>query len=165
MRNNILSCKAPANEGFSDIEGIFVEINPRKSKWLLLATFQRKIILSYYIKPLMPTQDLNTTNTNERLMELLDDQGMSNLIHCSACFTSKINPSAIDLIIMNKPKCFQHVSGVSTGLPDFHKAVLRSMTITLSIAVPECIINIHHQSNAKYRTQTQKGSQERKKLS
>ena len=112
----------------------------------------------------MPTQDLNTTNTNERLMEFLDDQGMANLIHCSACFTSKINPSAIDLIIMNKPKCFQHVIGVSTGLPDFHKAVLRSMTITLSIAVPECIINIHHQSNAKYRTQTQKGSQERKKL-
>ena len=37
------------------------------------------------------------------------------------CFKSVINPSCIDLFIINNYRCFQNTTVISTGLSDFHK--------------------------------------------
>ena len=81
--------------------------------------------------------DINTTETDEKLVEFLEDRELSNLVHFPTCFMSEANPSTIDLIITNKPKSFQNTTGVSTGISDFHKMVLTSMKTTFSKAVPK----------------------------
>ena len=40
IREDIPSRKLPTIDGFTDFEGLFIEINLRKSKWLLLATYK-----------------------------------------------------------------------------------------------------------------------------
>ena len=40
IRDDIPSREVPQIQGFSDLEGMFVEINLRKSKWLLFATYK-----------------------------------------------------------------------------------------------------------------------------
>ena len=58
-------------------------------------------------------------------------------MHFPTCFKSDTNPSAIDLIITNKPKSFQNTIGISTGLSDFHEMVLTSMKTTFPKAAPK----------------------------
>ena len=53
---------------------------------------------------------------------------------------SEANPSAIDLIITDKPKSFQNTTGVSTGISDFHKMVMTSMKTTFQKASPKVIV-------------------------
>ena len=42
------------------------------------------------------------------------------------CFKNSEEPSCIDLILTNFPRCFQNSMAIETGLSDFHK-----MTITI----------------------------------
>ena len=152
IRVDIPSREAPIIEGFSDLEGIFVEINLRKSKWLLFATYKppslskenyfsqvNKALDAYGSKfeNIVMMGDINTTETDEKLAEFLEDRELSNLVHFPTCFMSEANPSTIDLIITNKPKSFQNTIGVSTGISDFHKMVLTSMKTTFPKAVPK----------------------------
>ena len=65
--------------------------------------------------------DINTTETDEKLVGFLEDRELSNLVHFATCFMSETNPSTIDLIITNKPKSFQDTTGISTGILDSHK--------------------------------------------
>ena len=155
IRDDIPSREVPKIQGFSDLEGIFVEINLRKSKWLLFATYKppsfsknnyfslvNKALDAYGSKfeNIILMGDLNTTNDDENLVEFLEDRELSNLVHFPTCFMSETNPSTIDLIITNKPKSFQNTIGVSTGISDFHKMVLTSMKTTFPKAVPKEIV-------------------------
>ena len=155
IRDDIPSREVPQIQGFSDLEGIFVEINLRKSKWLLFATYKppsfsknnyfslvNKALDAYGSKfeNIILMGDLNTTNDDENLVEFLEDRELSNLVHFPTCFMSETNPSTIDLIITNKPKSFQNTIGVSTGISDFHKMVLTSMKTTFPKAVPKEIV-------------------------
>ena len=70
------------------------------------------------------------------LSEFFEDSEFTNLVHFSTCFKSDTNPSAIDLIITNKPKSFQNNTGISTGLSDFQELVLTSMNTTFPKAAP-----------------------------
>ena len=155
IRDDIPSREVPQIQGFSDLEGMFVEINLRKSKWLLFATYKppsfsknnyfslvNKALDAYGSKfeNIILMGDLNTTNDDENLVEFLEDRELSNLVHFPTCFMSETNPSTIDLIITNKPKSFQNTIGVSTGISDFHKMVLTSMKTTFPKAVPKEIV-------------------------
>ena len=141
IRDDIPSREVPQIQGFSDLEGMFVEINLRKSKWLLFATYKppsfskdnyfslvNKALDAYGSKfeNIILMGDLNTTNDDENLVEFLEDRELSNLVLFPTCFMSETSPSTIDLIITNKPKSFQNTIGVSTGILDFHKMVLTS---------------------------------------
>ena len=134
------------------MEGIFVEIDLRKSKWLLFATykptsssndnyfFQVNKVLDAHGSKYENTVligDLNTTDADEKLVEFLEDRKLSNLVHFPTFFMIETNPSTIDLIITNKPKSFQNTIGVFTGISDFHKMVLTSMKTTFPKAVPK----------------------------
>ena len=46
---------------------------------------------------------------------------LKSLIKEPTCFKSVDNPSCIDLILTNHPKCFQNSGVYETGISDFHK--------------------------------------------
>ena len=154
IREDIPSRKLPTIDGFADFEGLFIEINLRKSKWLLLATYKppsfskdyyfalvNKALDAYSSKfeNIILMGDFNTTPSEEILVEFLDDRELSNLVNFPTCFMSKENPSTIDLVITNKPKSFQNTIGISTGLSDFHKMILTTMKTTFPKAAPKTI--------------------------
>ena len=47
---------------------------------------------------------------------------LNSLIKEPTCFKSVDNPSCIDLILTNHPKCFQNSGVYETGISDFHKS-------------------------------------------
>ena len=140
-REDILSRKLDMFNFSIGIEGLCIEIN-LKSKWLILATYKPPFLskhdffnhvgkaLDFYgakYENFIVMGDLNTTDSEEVLSEFLEEREFSNLVHFPTCFKSDTNPSAIDLIITNKPKSFQNTIGISMGLSDFHEMVLTSM--------------------------------------
>ena len=105
------------------IEGMFIEINLRKSKWLVLATYKPpdhskeqyfdfiRNSLDFYsekYKNIILMGDFNITPTEEELQDFLEEQDLSNLVHFPTCFKSLYNPSTIDLIITNHKSSFQN---------------------------------------------------------
>ena len=44
-----------------------------------------------------------------------------NIIKEKTCFKNPENPTCIDLISTNRPRCFQDSTVIETGLSDFHK--------------------------------------------
>ena len=131
------------------VEGMFIEINLRKSKWLVLATYKPpdhskeqyfdfiRNSLDFYsekYKNIILMGDFNINHTEEELQDFLEEQDLSNLVNFSTCFKNLDNPSTIDLIITNHKSSFQNTVGVSTGLSDFHKMVITSMKTTF----PKC---------------------------
>ena len=110
VREDIPSRMLPTIKGFEDFEGLFIEINLRKSKWLLLATYKppslsKEFYFSQVNKALdafgsnfeniILMGDLNTTDTDETLIEFLEDREFSNLVHFPTCFMSEENPSTM----------------------------------------------------------------------
>ena len=49
---------------------------------------------------------------------------LKSLIKEPTCFKSVDNPSCIDLILIDHPKCFQNSGVYETGISDFHKLTL-----------------------------------------
>ena len=125
-----------------DIEGIVLEINLRKVKWLLIGTYhppsQNKDYFLRYIDRCLDVYtsfydnfflagDLNIDVENPILKEFLDSHNAQSLISDKTCFKSLLNPSTIDLFITNSPKSFSSSCAVSSGLSDFHKMILTVM--------------------------------------
>ena len=46
---------------------------------------------------------------------------LKHLIKDKTCFKNPTKPTCIDLIVTNRPKCFQNSAVIETGLSDFHK--------------------------------------------
>ena len=131
----------------SDIEGVFIELNLRKSKWLIFSSYlppwQNK---SYYFETLVKALDFyrpkyeniillgdfNTKETEQVMEDFIFEQDLTNLVKFPTCYKNVNNPSSIDLILTNKPNCFQNTTGISTGLSDFHKMIVTSLKLTFS---------------------------------
>ena len=60
------------------------------------------------------------------LGQFCDVFALSNLVKDKTCFT-KNHSSSIDVMLTNKPRCFQNTTVVETGLSDFHGLVLTLM--------------------------------------
>ena len=104
-----------------DIEGIFLEINLRKTKWLLCATYHRPsqtdgyffdhleraldIYTDFYNNFLL-IGDFNCEETEPQLSDFLNQYNAKNLVKEKTCFKSIDNPSCIDLFITNKSSSF-----------------------------------------------------------
>ena len=135
----LIKHKTPAN-----IEAIFVEINLRKNKLLLVGTYHstnkehgetdgeyfKQIgfaldVYSRYDKFLL-AGDFNVTEDDIHLNEFMADFHAKNIVKDPTCFKSVSNPSCIDLFITNSYLSFQNTTSVTTGLSDFHK-----MTVTV----------------------------------
>ena len=135
-----------------DIEGLFVEINFRKSKFLLLATYHPpnqqdkyyfqcigNALENYVTKydKFILAGDFNAEEKEIIMSNFLGTYGLKSLVKENTCFKSIDNPSCIDLILTNSYNSFQHTAVLSTGLSDCHKMVLTVLKITFSKAKPK----------------------------
>ena len=123
----------------SDIEGLFVEINLRKTKWLLCGCYHPPsqndkyffdnlgIALDNYsdkYDKFLLTGDFNAQVGESNIDTFLQDYDAKNIVKEKTCFKSIENPSCIDLFITNSVNSFQHTKAISSGLSDFHKMVV-----------------------------------------
>ena len=60
------------------------------------------------------------------MQEFCNLYNLKNLVNEPTCYKNHKNPSCIDLIFTNRPRCFQNATVVETAISDFHK-----MTITV----------------------------------
>ena len=64
---------------------------------------------------------------------------LKSLIKESKCFKSVDNPSCIDLILINHPKCFQNFGVYESGISDFHKLTFTVLKTYFQKAKPRII--------------------------
>ena len=135
IREDIPSKELSKHTFPDDIEGIFIEANLRKQKWLFGTYHPPNQSDNYYFNHLGNALDIyNQTYKNFLLMgdfnaedskpcisQFLHQYEAKNLVKDKTCFKSINNPSCIDLFITNKPNSFQNTIVISTGLSDFHK--------------------------------------------
>ena len=139
------------------VEGMFVEINLRKTKLLLFGGYRSEHLqyglsktdfleqvrfgldkYSSYEKVLL-AGDFNMDSEEEILEEFLFEQDLKNLVKEPTCFKSVDNPSCIDVFLTNTPHSFQHTTTVETGLSDFHKMAISVLKTTYPKAQPKII--------------------------
>ena len=119
-----------------DIEGIFIELNLRKTKWLLMGAYNpQKGLISYFLHHvgieldkfignydnILLLGDFNSTMNEEAMKFFCEIYHLKNLINEPTCYKSAKNPSSIDVILTNRKRCFQDSITVETGLSDHHK--------------------------------------------
>ena len=139
----------------NDIEGLFIEINLRKTKWLLFGTYHPPSQQDYYYfhhlgkaidfylksyEKFVLIGDFNSDESEPHLLDFLNNYNAKNLIHEKTCFKNKDNPSCIDLILTNSSKSFQNTNVMSTGLSDFHKLVLTVINTSFQKMKPKEIV-------------------------
>ena len=147
-----IPCKQLDNHSFSEgIEGIFVELNLRKGKWLIFGTYHPpgqndkfyfdnvgralELYNNKYEKILL-AGDFNAEIQETILNNFLELYNLRNLVTGKTCFKSVQNPTCIDLFLTNCNKSFQHSQAISTGLSDFHKMIVTVLKTTFRKAKP-----------------------------
>ena len=117
----------------SDIEALYIELNFRLCKWLLLGTYHPlsqsdqyyfdnldKSLDTYsdYEKSLI-IGDFNAQATDQYLSSFLYQHELSSIVKESTCFKNVSNPSCIDVFLTNSALSFQHTLTVSWGCQIF----------------------------------------------
>ena len=128
-----------------DIEGLFIELNFGKVKWLLFGTYHPPTQSdSYYFNNLDKALDLYShydkkllvgdcnTEVSDVLSIFLYQHDLENLVKDKTCFKNANNPSTIDLFLTNNSLAFQNTTTTFTGLSDCHKLVLTVLKTTFS---------------------------------
>ena len=141
VREDIPCKELKKNHLPSDIEGIFIELNLHKEKWILFGGYNpKKERASYFLKHLSQSLDkfignydnllligdFNSEIKEENMKDFCDTYNLQNLINEPTCFKSVLNPTSIDLMLTNRARCFQNSVTIETGISDHHK-----MTITV----------------------------------
>ena len=139
------------------VEGMFIEINLRKTKLLFFGGYrsdhqeyglskldfleQLRFGLDTYsgYEKILLAGDLNIDIKEEVLEEFLFEQNLKNLVKSPTCYKNIENPSCIDLFLTNSSLSFQHTTTVETGLSDFHKMAITVMKTTFPKAQPKII--------------------------
>ena len=157
VRKDIPSKELKKHTFSKNIEAIFLEINLRKSKLLLVGTYHSTHLLygtsdkdffqemgisfdvySNYDKFLL-AGDFNVQEEENSLQEFLDDFSAKNLVKEQTCFKSLENPSCINLFVTNSYQSFQNTMTISTGLSDFHCMVVTVLKTTFPKAKPKVV--------------------------
>ena len=133
-----------------DIEGLFIELNFKKAKWLLFGTYHPPTqsdqyyfnnldkaldLYSHYDKKLLAV-DFNT-EVSDILSIFLYQHDLENLVTDKTCFKNANNPITIDLFLTNNSLSFKNTATIFTGLSDCHKLVLTALKTTFSKNKPK----------------------------
>ena len=137
-----LPCRVLSSHTLPDnVEGIFIEITIRKSKWLIMGAYcPHKEKISYFLNSVskeldkfLPSYenilllgDFNSTMSEKEMHGFCEMYNLENLIKGPTCFKNPTNPSSIDVMLTNKKSSFQNSITLETGLSDCHL-----MTITV----------------------------------
>ena len=162
-----IPCKQLSKHDFPEgIEGIFVEINFRKSKWLLFGTYHPPsqndnfyfnsighgldVYTKSYDKILL-TGDFNAEEGEAVLKNFMELYNLGNLVKEKTCFKSIKNPSCVDLFLTNCVSSFQNTKVISTGISDCHKMILTVLKTTFEKVKPK---EISYRSYKKFDNDT-----------
>ena len=105
----------------TDIEALFIEINLRKSKWLLCGCYhppsqsddyffynlENSLDKYSHYDQFLLIGDFNAEDSEPILSQFLSIYNAKNIVKNKTSFKSIDNPSCIDLFITNKPMSFQ----------------------------------------------------------
>ena len=123
----------------NDIEGIFLEIKLRKTKWLLMGGYNpNKQTISYFLEHVsnnldkhmgnfdnfLLIGDFNSTMLEKQMSDFCLLYDLSNLINEPTCYKNPLNPTSIDVILTNRENSFQDSVAIETGLSDHHKMIV-----------------------------------------
>ena len=155
VRQDIPSNQLKKHTFAANIEGIFIEINLRKSKLLLLGTYHpptqdKKFYfenigraLDYYsqkYEKILLAGDFNANEEEINMSNFMQLYDLKNLVKENTCFKSIENPSCVDLFLTNCCKSFQNTFATSTGISDFHKMTVTVLKTTFKKVKPKEII-------------------------
>ena len=76
---------------------------------------------------------------NSYLSDFVDTFSLSNLINRKTCHKN-LTGTTIDIMLTNRPNCFQKTSTVVTGLSDFHRMIISCLKTTFKKIPPKKII-------------------------
>ena len=155
VREDIPSKLLTKHNFTKNVEGLFVEVNFRKTKLLFFGGYRSDHQIhglgkndylqqlsfaidkySSYDKILL-AGDFNIDIEEEIIEDFLFEQDLKNIVKEKTCFKSAENPSCIDLFLTNTAASFQNTTTVTTGLSDFHKMVVTVMKTTYPKAQPK----------------------------
>ena len=157
IRKNIPSKELKKHNLSKNIEALFVEINLRKCKFLLVGIYhsthpdygtsdddflvQMGHTLDVYssYEMFLLAGDFNVQEHQPCMQDFLIDFNAKNLVKENTCFKSINNPSCIDLFLTDSYNSFQKTTTVSTGLSDFHKMIITVLKTTFAKAKPKII--------------------------
>ena len=142
-----------------NIEAIFIEVNLRTTKFLLIAAYnsptpkyripdmefftqisQALDVYSGYDKFVLGGDlNINAFDENEALEDFLEALHAKNLVKDPTCYSNPANPSCLDLYITNSYRSFQGTTTFATGLSDCHKMVITVMKTIFPKADPRII--------------------------
>ena len=157
-----IPCKRVNLDIAADVQAIAVEINLKKSKWLLIGSYNphrdkisnhlrsigRKLnALCMKYDNLILMGDYNCEITEEPMKVFCDTYNLTSLVNVATCFKSIDRPTSIDLILTNKKRSFQSTSIIETGLSDFHKLTTSILKTSFCKQKPKVI---HYRSYKDY---------------
>ena len=134
--NEDIPCKEiPFQNRPNDIEGIFVELNFYKKKWLLFGGYSpKKEYISHFLSHvgialdrvlskydnLLFLGDFNSTVSEESMTNFCEMYDLKNLIKVPTCYKNPDNPTSIDVMLTNRKSAFENSIAIETGLSDVH---------------------------------------------
>ena len=160
VRDYIPSMKINVNF-YSTIEAIVIEINLRKTKWLLIGSYSpHKSMIDSHLNIIcmgldelhqkyenfIIIGDLNSEMSENSMDDFCCIYNLKNLINKPTCFKNPQHPTSIDIILTNKPRSFQNSTVIETGLSDFHRLTATVMKVNFKKQAPKVI----HYRNYKY---------------
>ena len=111
----------------------FNELNETLSK--AVNSYENIIVIGdLYIDVSDPDKD-----RNNYLSDFVDTFSLSNLINRKTCHKN-LYGTTIDIMLTNRPNCFQKTSTVVTGLSDFHKMIISCLKTTFKKIPPKKVI-------------------------
>ena len=145
IRDDIPTKEIKVNFLPSDIECLFIELNIRKVKWLIVGCYHPPSQNDeYYFRNLSKALDsfnnkyekflligdFNAEDHEIEISSFLNNHEAKNIVKEKTCFKSVLNPSCVDLFITNSPKSFQHTLSFPCGLSDHHDLVVTVLKST-----------------------------------
>ena len=122
IRDDIPCTLLSAHPSTINLEGISLEINFNKSKWLLFGGYNPKLenivnfvkemghVLDFYMTKydnFLLLGDFNSEMNETAMGEFSDTYNLKKLISKPTCFKNPLNPSLIDLILTNRHRIFK----------------------------------------------------------
>ena len=136
------------------IECLTLELNLRKTKWLILSIYRnpslQKLkpfleelskVLDHYgasYENILIFGDFNEEISEKNMSNFLDSFSLKSLIKKPTCFKSE-NGRCIDLILTNRLLCFKKTGSYDTDLSDYHHLIYSMFKASFEKAPPKVI--------------------------
>ena len=137
----------------TEIQAIPIEINIRKTKWLIVALYRPERtnkmlfidiinnLLDYYCVTydnLLIMGDFNMLASDMEVVNLINNHDLHSMIKVSTCFKST-SGRCIDLLLTNKKHNFFNTQTLETGFSDFHVMLYTMLKSTYQKLPPKVI--------------------------